>query len=164
MYGYARVSTRNQREDRQLIALREFGVAAERIVVEKQSGKNFDRPLYRELVLTLCPGDVLVVKSIDRLGRNYEEISEQWGSLTKEKRVAIVVLDMLLLDTREGRDLTGTLVSDIVLQLHCHINGDITVCQGAAKAVRHTLLPIYKVSSSEGQITSVIKLCWSFSK
>ena len=121
MYGYARVSTRSQREDRQLIALREFGVAAERIVVEKQSGKNFDRPLYRELVLTLRPGDVLVVKSIDRLGRNYEEILEQWGSLTKEKRVAIVVLDMPLLDTREGRDLTGTLVSDIVLQLLSYV-------------------------------------------
>lgn len=121
MYGYARVSTRSQREDRQLIALREFGVAVERIVVEKQSGKNFDRPLYRELVLTLRPGDVLVVKSIDRLGRNYEEILEQWGSLTKEKRVAIVVLDMPLLDTREGRDLTGTLVSDIVLQLLSYV-------------------------------------------
>ena len=121
MYGYARVSTRSQREDRQLIALQEFGVAAERIVVEKQSGKNFDRPLYRELVLTLCPGDVLVVKSIDRLGRNYEEILEQWGSLTKEMRVAIVVLDMPLLDTREGRDLTGTLVSDIVLQLLSYV-------------------------------------------
>ena len=121
MYGYARVSTRSQREDRQMIALQEFGVAVEHIVVEKQSGKNFDRPLYRELVLMLRPGDVLVVKSIDRLGRNYEEILEQWGSLTKEKRVAIVVLDMPLLDTREGRDLTGTLVSDIVLQLLSYV-------------------------------------------
>lgn len=121
MYGYARVSTRSQKEERQLVALREFGVKAEHIVVEKQSGKSFDRPVYQELVLTLRPGDVLVVKSIDRLGRNYEEILEQWGNLTKEKRVAIVVLDMPLLDTREGRDLTGTLVSDIVLQLLSYV-------------------------------------------
>lgn len=121
MYGYARVSTRSQKEERQLVALREFGVKAEHIVVEKQSGKNFDRSLYQKLVLTLCPGDVLVVKSIDRLGRNYEEILEQWGSLTKERRIAIVVLDMPLLDTREGRDLTGTLVSDIVLQLLSYV-------------------------------------------
>lgn len=121
MYGYARVSTRGQKEERQLVALREFGVSAEHIVVEKQSGKSFDRPVYQELVLSLHPGDVLVVKSIDRLGRNYEEILEQWGNLTKEKRVAIVVLDMPLLDTREGRDLTGTLVSDIVLQLLSYV-------------------------------------------
>lgn len=121
MYGYARVSTRGQKEERQLVALREFGVKAEHIAVEKQSGRNFDRPVYRELVLALHPGDVLVVKSIDRLGRNYEEILEQWGNLTKEKRVAIVVLDMPLLDTREGRDLTGTLVSDIVLQLLSYV-------------------------------------------
>lgn len=121
MYGYARVSTRSQKEDRQLIALQEFGVAVERIVVEKQSGKNFDRPLYQELVLTLCPGDVLVVKSIDRLGHNYDEILQQWSYLTKEKRISIVVLDMPLLDTREGRDLTGTLVADIVLQLLSYV-------------------------------------------
>lgn len=121
MYGYARVSTRSQKEDRQMIALQEFGVASERIVVEKQSGKNFDRPLYQKLILTLCPGDVLVVKSIDRLGRNYDEILQQWSYLTKEKRIAIVVLDMPLLDTREGRDLTGTLVADIVLQLLSYV-------------------------------------------
>ena len=121
MYGYARVSTRSQKEERQLVALREFGVKAEHIAVEKLSGKSFDRPVYQELVLALRPGDVLVVKSIDRLGRNYAEILEQWGSLTKERRVAIVVLDMPLLDTREGRDLTGTLVSDIVLQLLSYV-------------------------------------------
>ena len=112
-YGYVRVSTRTQNEDRQLIAMREFGVPPERIVVEKQSGKDFERPAYLRLVRSLRRGDVLVVKSIDRLGRNYVEILDQWGCLTKEKRVAIVVLDMPLLDTREHRDLTGVLVADI---------------------------------------------------
>ena len=115
MYGYARVSTRGQKEDRQVAALREFGVAPEHITVEKQSGKNFDRPLYQRLVQAFQPGDILVVKSIDRLGRNYDEILEQWARITKTRRAAIVVLDMPLLDTREGRDLTGTLVADIVL-------------------------------------------------
>ena len=121
MYGYARVSTRTQNEDRQLIALREFGVAAKDIVVEKQSGKNFDQPLYQALVELFRPGDILVVKSIDRLGRNYDDILEQWAYITKTCRAAIVVLDMPLLDTREGRDLTGTLVADIVLQLLSYV-------------------------------------------
>lgn len=121
LYGYARVSTRGQKEDRQLTALTEFGVTAEHIVVEKQSGKNFDRPLYQQLVRAFRPGDVLAIKSIDRLGRNYEEILEQWAYITKTCRAAIVVLDMPLLDTREGRDLTGTLVADIVLQLLSYV-------------------------------------------
>ena len=121
MYGYARISTRGQKEDRQVAALREFGVAPEHITVEKQSGKNFDRPLYQRLVQAFQPGDILVVKSIDRLGRNYEEILEQWARITKTRRAAIVVLDMPLLDTREGRDLTGTLVADIVLQLLSYV-------------------------------------------
>ena len=121
IYGYVRVSTRGQKEDRQLDAMRAFGVPAEDIVVEKQSGKNFDRPLYLRLVRGLKSGDVLVVKSIDRLGRNYREILEQWASLTKEKGVAIVVLDMPLLDTREDRDLTGVLIADIVLQLLSYV-------------------------------------------
>ena len=121
IYGYARVSTRGQKEDRQLAALLEFGVAAEHIVVEKQSGKNFDRPLYQQMVKAFRPGDVLAIKSIDRLGRNYEEILEQWAYITKMRRAAIVVLDMPLLDTREGRDLTGTLVADIVLQLLSYV-------------------------------------------
>ena len=120
-YGYVRVSTRSQREDRQLAAMREFGVPAEHIVVEKQSGRDFDRPLYLRLVRALKSGDVLVVKSNDRLGRNYQEILEQWASLTKEKGVAIVVLDMPLLDTREDRDLTGVLIADIVLQLLSYV-------------------------------------------
>ena len=120
-YGYVRVSTRGQKEDRQLIAMREFGVPAEHIVVEKQSGRDFARHLYRRLVGTLGPGDVLVVKSIDRLGRNYAEILEQWAVLTKDRGIAIVVLDMPLLDTRESRDLTGVLVADIVLQLLSYV-------------------------------------------
>ena len=120
-YGYVRVSTRAQKEDRQLIAMREFGVPPERIVVERQSGKDFERPVYLRLLRSLRRGDVLVVKSIDRLGRNYTEILEQWGCLTKEKRVSVVVLDMPLLDTREDRDLTGILVADIVLQLLSYV-------------------------------------------
>ncbi len=121
MYGYARVSTRVQKEDRQLAALTQFGVEEEYIVVEKQSGKDFDRPLYKELLERMRERDVLVVKSIDRLGRNYEEILEQWAYVTKERGISIVVLDMPLLDTREGRDLTGTLVADIVLQLLSYV-------------------------------------------
>ena len=120
-YGYVRVSTKKQKEDRQLIAMREFGVPEEHIVVEKQSGKDFDRPAYLQLLRELESGDVLVVKSIDRLGRNYDEILEQWAALTKERRVAIVVLDMPLLDTRTDRDLTGILVADIVLQLLSYV-------------------------------------------
>ena len=116
-YGYVRVSTKEQNEDRQIIAMREFGVQTDSIIMDKQSGKDFDRPGYRRLVRRLKAGDTLVIKSIDRLGRNYDEILEQWRLLTKEKQVAIVVLDMPLLDTRQGRDLTGVLIADIVLQL-----------------------------------------------
>ena len=120
-YGYVRVSTKGQKEDRQLDAMQEFGVPAEYIVIEKQSGKDFARPAYLQLVEELESGDVLVIKSIDRLGRNYTEILEQWASLTREKKVSIVVLDMPLLDTRERRDLTGTLIADIVLQLLSYV-------------------------------------------
>ncbi len=120
-YGYVRVSTQEQNEARQLAAMREFGVAEENIIVEKQSGKDFDRPRYQRLVRALRSGDVLVVKSIDRLGRNYDEILEQWGTITKKRQAAIVVLDMPLLDTRQGRDLTGTLIADIVLQLLSYV-------------------------------------------
>jgi len=120
-YGYVRVSTKEQNEDRQMIAMEEFGVRSDRVVLDKQSGKDFERPGYRRLVRKLKAGDTLVIKSIDRLGRNYEEILEQWRLLTKEKRVAIVVLDMPLLDTRQGRDLTGVLIADIVLQLLSYV-------------------------------------------
>lgn len=116
-YGYVRVSTRDQHEERQVAAMLDFGVAVENITIEKLSGKDFQRPLYQHLVDSLEAGDVLVVKSIDRFGRNYDEIIQQWGLLTKERDVAIVVLDMPLLDTREGRDLTGKLIADIVLQV-----------------------------------------------
>ena len=111
------MSTREQNEERQLIAMREFGVAEGNIVTDKQSGKDFERPGYRRLVRRLKAGDTLVIKSIDRLGRNYEEIQEQWRQLTKDKGADIVVLDMPLLDTRRGKDLIGTFVSDIVLQV-----------------------------------------------
>lgn len=117
IYGYVRVSTKEQNEERQMIAMREFGVSDNNIVLDKQSGKNFERPGYRRLVRKLKAGDTLVIKSIDRLGRNYEEIQEQWRVLTKEKGVDIVVIDMPLLDTRRGKDLIGTFVSDIVLQV-----------------------------------------------
>ena len=120
-YGYVRVSTREQNEDRQIIAMEDFGVRADHIVLDKQSGKDFERPGYRRLVRRLKAGDTLVIKSIDRLGRNYEEILEQWRLLTKEKQAAIVVLDMPLLDTRQGRDLTGVLIADIVLQLLSYV-------------------------------------------
>ena len=120
-YGYARVSTKEQNELRQLIALREFGLTDRAIFVDKQSGKDFDRRSYQRLLRKLKDGDTLVIKSIDRLGRNYEEILEQWRVITKEKGVAIVVLDMPLLDTRRNRDLTGTLIADIVLQLLSYV-------------------------------------------
>ena len=120
-YGYARVSTKEQNELRQLIALREFGLTDRAIFVDKQSGKDFDRRSYQRLLRKLKDGDTLVIKSIDRLGRNYEEILEQWRIITKEKSAAIVVLDMPLLDTRRNRDLTGTLIADIVLQLLSYV-------------------------------------------
>ena len=120
-YGYIRVSTREQNEQRQLIALRAFGIEEERIFMDKQSGKDFARKGYRRLIRKLKNGDTLVIKSIDRLGRNYEEILEQWRIITKEKQAAIVVLDMPLLDTRQSRDLTGTLIADIVLQLLSYV-------------------------------------------
>ena len=116
-YGYVRVSTKDQNEDRQYIALRELCIPEENIFMDKQSGKDFVRPQYRRLVRRLKKDDLLYVKSIDRLGRNYAEILEQWRMLTKDKGIDIVVLDMPLLDTRRGKDLMGTFLSDIVLQV-----------------------------------------------
>lgn len=120
-YGYVRVSSRDQNEERQLIAMREVGIANEMIFLDKQSGKDFDRPNYKKLLRKLKKDDLLYIKSIDRLGRNYDEILEQWRIITKEKQAAIVVLDMPLLDTRKNRDLTGTLIADIVLQLLSYV-------------------------------------------
>ena len=117
IYGYIRVSTKEQNEDRQRIAMAEVGVEEKMIYMDKQSGKDFDRPRYRQMLRKLKPGDLLYIKSIDRLGRNYEEILEQWRIITKERQADIVVIDMPLLDTRRGKDLLGTFLSDIVLQL-----------------------------------------------
>lgn len=119
IYGYARVSTREQHEDRQMLALEEFGV--EKVYLDKQSGKDFQRPQYRKMLQKMKKDDTLVIKSIDRLGRNYEEILEQWRLITREKQAAVVVLDMPLLDTMQNRDLTGTLIADIVLQLLSYV-------------------------------------------
>ena len=121
VYGYVRVSTKDQNEDRQRIAMLEFPIPEKNIVVEKQSGKDFNRPCYQRLIRRMKKGDLLVIKSIDRLGRNYEEILYQWRMLTREKGIDIVVLDMALLDTREGKDLTGTLIAVLVLQLLSYV-------------------------------------------
>lgn len=120
-YGYIRVSTKEQNEARQWAALAGYGIRPENIYMDKQSGKDFERPQYRRLLRKLGPGDVLVVKSIDRLGRDYGEILEQWRGITKGKGADIVILDMPLLDTRRDRDLTGVLIADIVLQLLSYV-------------------------------------------
>lgn len=120
-YGYIRVSTKEQNEARQRVALAGYGIRVENIYMDKQSGKDFERPQYRRLLRKLGPGDVLVVKSIDRLGRDYGEILEQWRGITKGKGADIVILDMPLLDTRRDRDLTGVLIADIVLQLLSYV-------------------------------------------
>ena len=122
VYGYIRVSTREQNEARQKIALRSFPVPEENIYMDKMSGKDFERDAYQELVRKLERGDLLVIQSIDRLGRNYEEILDQWRILTRIRQVDIVVLDMPLLDTRKkGDDLTGTFVADLVLQILSYV-------------------------------------------
>jgi len=121
LYGYVRVSSSDQNIDRQMIAMREQGVEDINVFVDKQSGKDFDRPAYRAMLRRLKSGDVLILKSIDRLGRNYDDILEQWRYITKETQADIVVLDMPLLDTRSGKDLLGTLIADIVLQLLSYV-------------------------------------------
>ena len=122
IFGYIRVSTKEQCEDRQIIALREFPVQDDKIFMDKLSGKDFNRPQYKKVLRKLKQGDILVIKSIDRLGRNYDEILNQWRIITKEKQADIVVLDMPLLDTRHtGKDLTGTFVADLVLQILSYV-------------------------------------------
>lgn len=120
-YGYARVSTKDQNLDRQMDALAAFGIDASRVFADKASGRDFDRPEYRRMLERIEPGDVVVVKSIDRFGRNYDEIIEEWRRITRDAGCSIVVLDMPLLDTREDRGVTGRLISDIVLQLLSYV-------------------------------------------
>ena len=117
IYGYVRVSSTDQNEDRQMMALNKVNVPEKNIYMDKLSGKDFNRPQYKKLVRKLKPGDLLYILSIDRLGRNYEEIQNQWRVLTKEIGIDICVLDMPLLDTRNGKDLMGTFIADLVLQI-----------------------------------------------
>ena len=137
IYGYVRVSSQEQNEDRQLIAMAEAGVARGNIFMDKQSGKDFERPNYKRLMKKLRPGDTLIIKSIDRLGRNYEEIQNQWRIITKEKKVDIVVIDMPLLDTRRDKNLLGTFISDLVLQMLSFIseNERTTIRQRQAEGI-----------------------------
>ncbi len=121
-YGYARVSTKEQKEDRQIVAISRMHVPRSNIFVDKESGKDFERTYYKKLVRKLREDDVLYIKSIDRLGRNYEDIIEQWKHITKERKADIVVIDMPILDTRRGKDLMGTFLSDIVLALLSYIS------------------------------------------
>lgn len=122
VYAYVRVSSTDQNEDRQMIAMGQAGVPEENIYIDKQSGKDFNRPNYKRLLKKLHSGDTLFIKSIDRLGRNYEEILNQWRIITKEKSVDVVVIDMPLLDTRHEKNLLGTFISDIVLQLLSYVS------------------------------------------
>ena len=117
IYGYIRVSTKEQNEDRQLIALNEYNVPEKNIYMDKQSGKDFDRKQYKRMLRAVKENDLIIIKSIDRLGRNYAEILEQWRMITKIKKADIFVIDMPILDTRRGKDLMGTFLSDIVLQV-----------------------------------------------
>ena len=137
VYGYVRVSSQEQNEDRQLIAMAEAGVERANIFIDKQSGKDFDRPNYKRLIKRLRCGDTLFIKSIDRLGRNYEEIQNQWRIITKDKDVDMVVIDMPLLDTRINKNLLGTFISDLVLQLLSFIseNERTTIRQRQAEGI-----------------------------
>lgn len=137
LYGYMRVSSRKQNEDRQRIALLQMGVQERYIYMDKQSGKDFDRTQYQRLLKKLDKNSVLVVKSIDRLGRNYTDLNEQWRIITKEKGADIVVIDMPLLDTRREKNLLGTLISDIVLALLSYVaeNERINIRQRQAEGI-----------------------------
>ena len=137
IYGYIRVSSRDQNEDRQVLALRGMSVPEKNLYADRQSGKDFERPQYKRLLRKMKKDDLLYIKSIDRLGRNYGEILEQWRILTKEKGIDIVVLDMPLLDTRRGKDLMGTFLSDIVLQVLSFVaeNERINIRQRQAEGI-----------------------------
>ena len=136
-YAYVRVSSQEQNEDRQIIAMTNIGIRKENIYIDKQSGKDFERPRYKQLMKKIREGDTLYIKSIDRLGRNYEEIQNQWRIITKEKRVDIVVIDMPLLDTRKDKNLLGTFISDLVLQLLSFVaeNERINIRQRQAEGI-----------------------------
>lgn len=138
VYGYIRVSTKDQNEDRQLFAMRELNIPEKNIFMDKQSGKDFKRPQYKQMIKKLKRHDLLYVKSIDRLGRNYEEILDQWRLLTKDKGIDISVLDMPLLDTRRDKNLLGTFISDMVLQLLSFVaeNERIDIRQRQAEGIR----------------------------
>lgn len=137
IYGYARVSTVQQKEDRQIIALENMGVAKENIFIDKQTGKNFDRPMYKSLLKKLDKNSVLFVKSLDRLGRNYQELHDQWSIITKEKKADIVIIDAPLLDTRREKNLLGTLISDLMLSLlsYCSVNEYNLIHQRQAEGI-----------------------------
>lgn len=137
IYGYVRVSGKDQNEDRQIIAMHEMGVEDENIFMDKQSGKDFNRPKYKRLLRKIKQDDLLYIKSIDRLGRNYEEILEQWKIITKDKRADIVVMDMPILDTRRGKDLMGTFIADVVLTLLSYVaeNERVTIRQRQAEGI-----------------------------
>lgn len=137
IYGYARVSTINQKEDRQLDELINYGIAKEYIYTDKQSGKDFKRPQYVKMYKKLKRDDLLVIKSIDRLGRNYNEIQHEWRKITKTKKADIIVLDMPLLDTTKSKDLLGTFIADLVLQLLSFVaeNERINILQRQAEGI-----------------------------
>ena len=137
VYGYVRVSTKEQNEGRQLVAMQELNIPDKNIYMDKLSGKNFERPMYQSMLKRMRQDDLLYIKSIDRLGRNYEEILDQWRILTKEKKLDIVVLDMPLLDTRRGKDLIGTFLSDVVLQILSFVaeNERATIKQRQAEGI-----------------------------
>jgi len=137
IYGYVRVSTKEQNEDRQLIALNDYGRKADMVFIDKQSGKDFKRTEYQKMMKMLKSGDILIVKSIDRLGRNYNEIIEQWREITKVKNADIIVIDMPILDTTKNKDLMGTLISDLVLQLLSYVaeNERVNIKQRQAEGI-----------------------------
>jgi len=137
IYGYVRVSSRDQNEDRQLISMREMQVPEENIYIDKQSGKDFNRPQYKRLLRKVKPDDIIYIKSIDRLGRNYSEILEQWKLITKDKRVDLYVIDMPILDTRREKNLLGTFISDLVLTLLSYVaeNERVNIRQRQAEGI-----------------------------
>lgn len=137
LYGYARVSSRDQKEDRQIIALREMGLPDKQIYIDKQSGKDFDRPQYKKLLRKLDHNSVLFIKSIDRLGRNYDDLIDQWRYITKEKGADIVVIDLPILDTRREKNLLGTFISDLVLALLSYVaeNERLNIKQRQAEGI-----------------------------